>query len=86
MGLDQTQTIIALLSGISFGLVTGIIMGGWSYIVRNMVAGVVGAYIGLWWLPRYVEAMPVNDPFWAFATLAGIYSTLAIGALKLTDL
>jgi uncharacterized membrane protein YeaQ/YmgE (transglycosylase-associated protein family) len=86
MGLDHTLTIIALLSGLSIGLATGIIMGGWSYIVRNMVAGVLGAYLGLWWLPQYSHAMPASDPFWAFATLAGLYSILAIGALKLTDL
>jgi uncharacterized membrane protein YeaQ/YmgE (transglycosylase-associated protein family) len=48
LGIDQTETVIALLAGLGLGLITGIVMGGFADIVRNMVAGVIGAYLGLW--------------------------------------
>jgi uncharacterized membrane protein YeaQ/YmgE (transglycosylase-associated protein family) len=85
MGLDQTQTVIALLSGIGFGLITGIVMGGFAYIVRNMVAGFMGAYLGLWWLPRFGPGLGISDAYMGLVTQAVICALIAITLLRITD-
>jgi hypothetical protein len=85
MGLDQTQTVIALLSGVGLGLITGVVMGGFAFIVRNMVAGFMGAYLGLWWLPRFGPGLGISDPYMGLVAQAALCALIAIILLRITD-
>jgi uncharacterized membrane protein YeaQ/YmgE (transglycosylase-associated protein family) len=85
MGLDQTQTVIALCAGLSFGLIAGLMLGSFGYVVRNMVAGVLGAYMGLWMLPKFAPALGVYAPFAGTVTEASILAIGAIILLRISD-
>lgn len=74
MSQDLVQLLIFLAIGLAAGWLAGLVMGGGG-LLRNLVAGVIGVFVGGYVLKLANVSLPIDNPY-----LSQII-TGAIGAL-----
>lgn len=62
MSQDLVQLLIFLAIGLAAGWLAGLVMGGGG-LLRNLVAGVIGVFVGGYVLKLANVSLPIDNPY-----------------------
>jgi hypothetical protein len=84
--IDQNQLFMAVIAGGGLGVVAGLFMGSLNKVLLSVVAGFLGALMGIVLLPSLGPMVGITDPFYQLIAHAVVCAAGGIFILKLTDI